>query len=68
MGIFRSDVVHSKPRDGAGGTLLFPCSADGKKAKGVSAGALDAQGAEGSHVVLGFAYTVSGYLVEARSE
>lgn len=59
---------YSKPRDGTGGTLLFPCGADGKKAKGVSAGAIDAQGGEDSHAVLGFADTVSGYRVEARSD
>jgi hypothetical protein len=41
--------------------LLFPCTADGKEAKGVSSGALDAQEAGGSHVVLGFADSVVAY-------
>ncbi|MDQ0095120.1 hypothetical protein [Paeniglutamicibacter psychrophenolicus] len=51
---------YSESRDGTGGALFFPCGADGKRAKGGSAGAFDPQDGEGSHVVLGFADTVSG--------
>lgn len=54
-------VKYAKPQKGTGGTLLFPCTADGKEAKGVSFGALDAQEAGGSHVVLGFAGSVVAY-------
>ncbi|WP_411733686.1 hypothetical protein [Paeniglutamicibacter sp.] len=57
-------VEYSKPQKGTGGTLLFPCSADGKEAKGVSAGALQAQDASGSHVVLGFAGSVVAFPAE----
>ena len=57
-------VEYSKPQNGTGGTLLFPCSADGKETKGVSAGALQAQDASGSHVVLGFAGSVIAFPAE----
>ncbi|MFL4472953.1 PQQ-binding-like beta-propeller repeat protein [Paeniglutamicibacter sp. MACA_103] len=54
-------VQYAKPQEGTGGTILFPCTADGKEAKGVSAGALQAQDGEGSRVVLGFAGSVVAF-------
>ena len=57
-------VRYAKPQDGTGGTLLYPCAAGGKEAKGVSAGALQMQESDGSRVVLGFAGAVVAFPVE----
>lgn len=58
------DAKYTKPEDGNGGTLLYPCAAGGKKARGVSAGALQAQDSGESHVVLGFAGAVAAFPVD----
>ena len=58
------DAKYTKPEDGNGGTLLYPCAAGGKEARGVSVGALQAQDSGESHVVLGFAGAVAAFPVD----